>query len=91
MAHLVFTIHLFGAMYIVFAIMLSMESLADRYLLIAALQVVFLVYMVWYFITALHSTYGESWFRTSWKFMALLLLFLPVLGGAIELASHTGQ
>jgi hypothetical protein len=40
-AHLVFTIHLFGAMYIVFAIMMSFESLADRYLLIAALQVVF--------------------------------------------------
>jgi hypothetical protein len=90
-AHLVFTIHLFGAMYIVFAIMMSFESLADRYLLIAALQVVFLVYMLWYFIAALHTTYGQSWFRAAWKFVALLLLFLPVLGGAIEWASHTGQ
>jgi len=78
-------------MYIVFAILLSIESLADRYLLVAALQVVFLIYMVGYFITALHTAYGESWLRSEWKFMALLLLFLPVLGGVIELTSHMGN
>jgi len=89
-AHLVFTIHLFGALYIVFAFTLAFETLADQYLLMAALQVIFLIYMVWYFITALHTNYGESWSRSTLKFLALLLLFLPVLGVAIELASHNG-
>ena len=88
MDHLVFTIHLFGALYIVFAIMLSLETLADRFLIIAILQFVFLIYMVWYFITALHTVYGESWIRSVLKFLVLLLVFLPVMGAVIELTSH---
>jgi len=86
--HLVFTIHLFGAMYIVFAFILAFETLADRYLLILILQVIFLIYMMWYFIFALHTAYGDSWTRSALKMIALLLLFLPALGMAIELASH---
>jgi hypothetical protein len=86
--HLVFTIHLFGALYIVFAIMLSFENLADQFLAFALLQLVFLFYMVWYFITALHTTYGETWSRSVLKFLALLVAFLPVMGGVIELVSH---
>jgi hypothetical protein len=86
--HLVFTIHLFGALYIVFAIMLSFENLADRYLAIALLQLVFLLYMVWYFITALHTTYGETRTRSVLKFFALMVVFLPVIGALIELGSH---
>jgi hypothetical protein len=88
--HLVFAVHLFGAMYIVFAFILAFETLADRYLIVLLLQVVFLIYMVWYFIRALHTTYDESWGKSVLKFFALLLLFLPVLGVAIELASHEG-
>jgi hypothetical protein len=87
--HLVFTVHLFSALYIVFAILLSIETLADRYILIMLIQVILLVYMVAYFVIALRTVYRESWLKSILKFFALLLIFLPVLGMTIELASHT--
>jgi hypothetical protein len=89
LAHLVFAVHLFSAMFIVFAITMSMESAADRYTPVMILQVVLLVYVIAYFIVALRTTYQEGWLKSVFKFLALLLIFLPVLGCVIELVSHT--
>ena len=86
--HLVFAVHLFSAMFIVFGVMLAFEDTADRHLAGAAIQVVLLGYTVWYFLAALHAAYRESWLRSSVKLLALLLLFLPLLGLAIDIASH---
>jgi hypothetical protein len=86
--HLVFTVHLFSAMFIVFAILLSIETLADRYILVMLVQVIFLIYMLAYFVIALHTFYRESWPKSILKFFALLFIFLPVLAITIELASH---
>jgi hypothetical protein len=88
MDHLVFTVHLFSAMFIVFAILLSIETLADRYILVMLVQVIFLIYMLAYFVIALHTFYRESWPKSILKFFALQLVFLPVLAITIELASH---
>jgi len=87
--HLVFTVHLFSAMFIVFAILLSIETLADRYILVMLVQVIFLIYMLAYFVIALHTFYRESWPKSILKFFALQLIFLPILAITIELASHT--
>ncbi len=54
---LVFTAHLFSAMFIILAAMLSIESAADRYLALLLLQLVLLLGMVVYTIIALHATY----------------------------------
>jgi hypothetical protein len=89
LAHLVFAIHLFSAMFIVFALTMSIESVADRYVAVMLLQLVLLVYVIVYFVIALRTTYQQSWLKSVLKFLALLLIFLPILGGAIELASHT--
>ncbi len=90
MDHLVFTVHLFSASYIVFAIMLSIETLADRYLLVMMLQLLVLAYMVGYVLLALHRVYAESWPVTVLKSLGLLLLFLPALAVLIEVSSHVG-
>jgi len=89
LAHLVFAVHLFSAMFIVFAAMMSIESAADRYVAVILLQVVLLIYVIVYFIIALRTSYQESWLKSGLKFLALLLIFLPFLGGVIELTSHT--
>jgi len=86
--HLVFTVHLFSAMFIVFAIVLSIETLADRYILVMLVQVIFLIYMLAYFVIALHTFYRESWLKSILKFFALQLIFLPILAITIELASR---
>ncbi len=90
MDHLVFTVHLFSASYIVFAIMLSIETLADRYLLVMLLQVLVLLYMLGYVLVALRRVYAESWPVTVLKSLGLLFLFLPALAVLIEVTSHVG-
>ena len=88
LAHIVFTVHLFSAMFIVFAAILSMEVKADRYLAILLIQLALLIYMLSYLLIALRVTYRDSWLKTSLKSLALLVLFLPIIAGAIELASR---
>ncbi len=88
LAHLVFVLYLFSAMYIVFAAIFATESMADKYLAVIILQVVLLVYIMAYFVIALHVTYQESWSKTIVKFLALLLLFTMLVASVIELASH---
>ena len=88
LAHIVFTIHLFSAMFIVFAAILSIEGLADQYILLLLAQLVLLVYMLAYLAIALHVTYRDKWLKSTLKGLGLLLLFLPMIAGAIELASH---
>lgn len=89
LAHLVFAVHLFSVMFIVFAAMLSIETAADRYLAAVLIQVVLLIYIVIYFVIALRVTYGGSWLKSTLKFLALFFIFLPVLGLAIDLASRS--
>jgi hypothetical protein len=88
LAHLVFTVYLFSAVYIVFAATMSIEASADRFLAVMLLQVILLLYLTAYMIVALHVTYQQSWLRSSLKFVGLILIYLPILAGAIELASH---
>lgn len=88
MAHLVFTTYLFSAMFIVLAVMFSMESAADRYLLIAVIQVALLIYLLAYCFISLRVCYQEGRLKTTLKLFGLLALFLPLLGGTIELVSH---
>jgi hypothetical protein len=88
LAHLVSTAYLFSAMFIILAAMLSIESAADRYLVLVLLQVLLLLGMVVYTIIALHITYREGWTKSVLKSLAILFLFVPILASAIELASH---
>ena len=60
----------------------------DRYVAVLLTQLVLLVYMLAYLLFALRVTYQDSWFKSSLKCLGLLILFLPIMAGAIELASH---
>jgi len=88
LAHLVFAIHLFSVVYIVFAAILSIEAAADRYIAVMLLQVVLLLYISIYFVIALHVNYQQGWLKSTLKFLGLFFIFLPIVGGAIELVSH---
>ena len=88
LAHIVFTIHLFSAMFIVFATILSIENQADQYIAVLLIQLVLLLYILAYLLIALRVTYRESWLKTSLKCLGLLVLFLPIIAGVIQLASR---
>ena len=47
--------------------------------------------MLWYLVASLRTCYSEGWGKSALKAFGALLLFLPVLGMSIELASHWGQ
>ena len=83
-----FATYLFSAMFIVFALMLPLEVAAERYLAVLLLQIAVLLYMVAYFVISLRLCYHESWLKSSLKASGLLVIFLSVLAGSIELASH---
>lgn len=91
LAHLLFAVHLFSAMFIVFTLLLSIETLADRYLALAALQLFLVIYMTVYFTIALHTVYEQGWGKTIAKGLAILFIFIPILASAIELASHVNS
>ncbi|MDX1410053.1 MAG: DUF3667 domain-containing protein, partial [Saprospiraceae bacterium] len=86
--HLVFSMHVFSAMFLVFALMLSMENPADQSLIWVSIQVAVFAYMIWYCLTALHVVYQDSWWVCALKFIALVALFLPTLSGGLNLASQ---
>lgn len=88
LTHLVFATYLFSAMFVVFALMLAIEGAADRHLSLMLLQVILLLYMAVYFVISLRTCYRESWLKTTLKGLGLLAIFLPVLAGSIQLASH---
>lgn len=85
--HLIFSMHVFTAMFLVFTLMLWMENLADEYLFWIVAQVTVFAYMVWYGLTALKVAYGQSWLWSTLKFAGLVTLFLPILSISLEMAS----
>ena len=89
--HLVYTAYLFSAMFIALGLMMAIEAPSDRWRTVMALQFVLLAYVLWYLVGSLRVCYGEGWGRSALKTLGILLLFLPVLGASIELASHWGQ
>lgn len=94
LAHLVFTVYLFSVMFIVFGLMLSIETAADRYTAAVIIQVVLLAYTLIYFVVALRVNYRESWPKSTLKFIALLFILMGMVAGMMngvgQLAHLTG-
>ena len=84
--HLVFAMHVFSAMFLVFAVMLSMENLADTSLIWIVIQSIVFAYMLWYCLMALKVVYQNSWVISILKFTGLVALFLPTLSLGLNLA-----
>ena len=85
--HLVFSMHVFAAMFIVFAMMLAMENPADESIAWIIVQLAVFGYMIWYCMMALRVAYEETWLTTTLKFARLVALFLPTISGALQLAT----
>lgn len=88
LSHLVFSTYLFSFMFIVFGLLLAIEPYADRYLFFVLLQVILLLWMLVYMFASLRNCFGGGWGISILKGLGLLLAFLPILGMAIESASH---
>jgi len=86
--HLIFSLHLHSATYVILAVMLPLEELANRHTALMILQVFLLVYFIAYFVIALRRVYKSSWFVVAFKSAAVLLAYMVVVSVAIENTSN---
>jgi hypothetical protein len=82
--HLIFSLHLHSAAYIVFALMLPLEAIADRHLALLFVQALFMTGFLAYFVMAVRRVYQSSWFAVAWKSAVILFAYMVVVSIAIE-------
>ena len=85
--HLIFSIHLHSSAYIVLALMLPIEEMANTNIGLAITQVVLFGYFIAYFLLSLRRVYGSGWLVTSVKATGILLGYMMVVSLAIETTS----
>ncbi len=85
--HLIFSVHLHSAAYVVLAIMLPFERVAGHSVPAAIIQVVMLLYLVAYVVLSLRHVYATSWFGAAARALALSLAYMVVFSGLIESTS----
>lgn len=83
--HLIFSIHLHSAAYVVLALMLPLEHVSHW--LPIGVQILLLAYLLSYFVVSMHRVYAVSWLVTIAKSLAILLAYLMLSSGLIETTS----
>jgi len=88
--HLIFSLHLHSAAYIVFALMfvfaliLPLEEPTSRYLALMTIETLGLTGFLTYFVIAIRRVYQSSWFAIAWKSAVVLLAYMVIVSIAIE-------
>jgi len=82
--HLIFSLHLHSAAYIVFALMLPLKMLASRHLALLIFQVLVMTGFLAYFVMAVRRVYQSNWFAVAWKSAVILFTYMVVVSIAIE-------
>lgn len=85
--HLIFSIHLHTAGYMILALMLPLEEVANQNVGLMIAQFVLLVYFLVYFVNAVRRVYGPSWLVAALKSAAVLFGYMIAVSVAIESAS----
>jgi hypothetical protein len=86
--HIVYSIHLHTAAYVVLAFMLPLERIADKHWLPLIAQVILLGYFLIYVVVSLRRVYHANWSVTTLKSVAILGAYLVVFSFAIESMSN---
>lgn len=86
--HLIFSIHLHSAAYVILALMLPLEVMADRHVVFLAMQVALLVYLLAYFVMSMRRVYRSAWVAIAFKSTAVLFVYVIIVSVAIENTSN---
>lgn len=82
--HLIFSVHLHSAAYVVLALMLPFEKISIEFWPALILQVVVFAYFLIYFVISLRHVYKTSWIGAAVRGMAILFAYMVVVSGLIE-------
>ena len=85
--HLIFSLHLHSAAYILFLAVLPLEILAERHLALLILQVLGMAAFIAYFVIALRRVYQPTWLAVAWKSAAVFFAYTVAISIAIEKTS----
>ena len=85
--HLIFSVHTHSAAYVVLGFMLPFEQLASQSPIALLIQVGLMLYLLFYFITAVHQVYRASWPVSAAKFGGVMLFYMAALSLTIETTS----
>jgi len=86
--HLIFSLHLHSAAYVILGLMLPLEDLANRYVVLMISQVVLLVFFLAYFVIAVRRVYQSDWLAVALKSAVVLFGYMIVVSIAIENSSN---
>ncbi len=85
--HLIFSVHLHSAAYVILAVMLPFEGVANKSVPAVILQVSLLVYFVAYLVISLRRVYSTTWIGAAARSLATLFAYMIVVSGLIEATS----
>lgn len=85
--HLIFSVHVHSAAYVVFGFMLPLERLASQHWLALVAQLLLMAYLLLYFAIAVRRVYRSGWLSAALKSIAILLVYMMVLSATIQAGS----
>ena len=88
--HLIYSLHLHCASYLVLALMLPLEKAAGEHWHLAVVQVLLLIWLLSYLVLSMRRVYLASWVATGYKSFAILLGYLVLIAGAVEAVDTIG-
>jgi hypothetical protein len=86
--HLIFSLHLHSAAYVILAMMMPLEALANRHTILLVLQVAILVYFFAYFVMAMRRVYQSNWPGVAVRSTLVLFVYMIVVSVVIENTSN---
>ncbi len=86
--HIIFSLHLHSAAYVILAVMLPIEKVASDHWLPLVAQALLCAYFLVYNILSMRRVYHTGWFIGIAKSLAILLGYFIVISVAIEAGSN---
>jgi len=85
--HLIFSVHVHSAAYVVLGFMLPLEQLASQHRTALVAQLLLMAYVLLYFAIAVRRVYRSGWLSTALKSTSILLVYMMVLSATIQASS----
>lgn len=82
--HLIFSLHLHSAAYVILTAMLPLEQLANRHVALLLLQVAVFGYFLAWFVIALRRVYASSWLAVAAKTALVVFSYMVIVSVVIE-------
>ena len=82
--HLVFSVHLHSAAYIVLVFMVPIENVAETFRPALIAQLLLLAYLVVYMVLALRRVYATNWFGAALRTVVILFAYMVLVSALID-------